>query len=307
MDKIKVFLGRSISPLVAVLIIALLGTIITSSILLSLQGDPFQRDKEVEFIRSDSLVSSECEKEYTEINDFLEYANYCDVNEDCKILQITPANTKLGCFRFVNKTFNQYETNSKIRSYIEKCELAAEETCAIPVNAMCSYYKCVESPIATLLRKDFLYPYSLSWIEYNEWTEGSINFSITSVLLEAVGGSQNFLTFGGGTYYPPYINLENEFRVITFLLKIQNADKEYNNTLPINIRRITNEEGDKVTPNYPDSHSYISISPNATLYDQQFIFVVPKDETEFSFTTGGASNIHFNIKILSDTLEITKF
>ena len=76
------------------------------------------------------------------------------------------------------------------------------------------------------------------------------------------------------------------------------------------LRRITNEQGNMAYPNatrFMVPGTGVAGADGTTYKDQQIVFVLSPNETLFTFTTGGTSNIYFQVQVNPDnTLELIK-
>lgn len=126
----------------------------------------------------------------------------------------------------------------------------------------------------------FGYPYPVVW------TEGSTELSLTGISLGRTSVS-------AGQIY-----------ALTLRLKISNGSRVSAETVPLNIRRLTNEEGDFAPPDTPrfvfSDTGGDAINRNATYSDQPVVFKVGETERQFELTTGGASNIFFSVTVSYD-------
>ncbi|GEM_PF-6553046 len=157
-------------------------------------------------------------------------------------------------------------------------------------------------PAATV---NFQSPYPVSW------EDGGASFSLTGVALGYTPAQAdpnlrppthsrllNLQATSSGGYYQIGVNVY----ALTLKLKITTA-VSYSNTncLEPQLRRVINEEGDLALPNTKQfSFANGCVATPDTTTNQEVSFVVPESETEFTVTTGGASNIFFSVKLTPD-------
>jgi hypothetical protein len=96
----------------------------------------------------------------------------------------------------------------------------------------------------------------------------------------------------------------SEVYALTLHLKISNNLTYGQASVPMNLRRLLNEEGDLAAPSmkqfvFPGTGGS-GINSNITLSDQKVVFVVPETDKEFIITTGGSSGIFFSVTVQSD-------
>ncbi len=160
--------------------------------------------------------------------------------------------------------------------------------------------KATEISHSSLIESSFSYPYPVSWEEKN------VKFSLTKVSLGKISAPFNLSKLSGGKY-----NTGEEVYALVLYLKINTSKMNSSQCIPLNIRRLINEEGDLLAPNtkqfyFPDSGGCIAM-PNKTYFDQKIIFVVPEQEKEFHITTGGQLNMFFTITVLeNNNLKVEK-
>lgn len=73
--------------------------------------------------------------------------------------------------------------------------------------------------------------------------------------------------------------------------------------LPTELRLVLNEEGDLIAPINPKFNTECPMG-NRTYFDQEVIFVVPENQRNFTFTTGGKSNIFFEVSVSGNDFKI---
>lgn len=150
------------------------------------------------------------------------------------------------------------------------------------------------------------------------WEESGIKFFLTGVLIGKIKApaypyySPNpyqprppsyLKKSSGGTYL-----VGEEVHALVLKLKITFPVISGRNSIAcpsFSVRRVVNEEGDMVAPNH--SQFFLESggcqgTPGVTYFDQPVIFIVPEGEKDFLFTTGGQSNVFFNIALKNDTI-----
>jgi len=152
--------------------------------------------------------------------------------------------------------------------------------------------KCspIETPKTGLIQASFSYPYPVSWT-WDSSRNDIADFSLTEVSL----GERTVPSFVHSAIYKP----GDKIYALTLNFKINTHWDALGIDLYTEQRLILNEEGDKMAP----INLYFnvqSLGGKKTYYDQEVIFVVPKTQKVFTFTTGGSSNIFFTVKILDD-------
>lgn len=158
----------------------------------------------------------------------------------------------------------------------------------------------------SLITKNFSSPYPLLWQE--AWSgKETIDYALTKVSLgkrTAPPGLQKT----SGDYY----KANEEIFALTLYFKVKTSNWNGPGALCIkpSLRRLINEEGDLLPPDNQDFYSANMkmgcAGPNRTYSDQEVIFVVPENEKEFTFTTGGKSNIFFSVTNLNNNLTVEK-
>ncbi len=83
-----------------------------------------------------------CEEMYTEIENDFDKANYCKLDADCKSLLLGGPFIKFGCYKFVNKYFNEDMLYEKMGGYYNKCQ-APINKCAPAPEVNCISGRCV--------------------------------------------------------------------------------------------------------------------------------------------------------------------
>lgn len=162
------------------------------------------------------------------------------------------------------------------------------------------------SPKPALKSAYFTYPYPLTW------TENADEFALTGVTLGEIDAMPDMINGSTGQPYP------NGAKVyaLTLVLKISTGDSQM--CLPVNMRRVINEAGDLAQPNTA-AYGFLDVrggniqdqlrcpAPNSVFDNQKVVFVVPQTDTQFTFTTGGSSNIFFFVSVQNDgTLKVEK-
>jgi len=139
-------------------------------------------------------------------------------------------------------------------------------------------------PKNSLIHKDFSYPYPISWTWKEEIREA--DFSLTAVSL----GER---TIPSSVQSSSYIS-GDKVNALTLYFKINTHWEDVGVCLPTEFRMILNEEGDTAAP-INNRFNIECPMGNRTYSDQEVIFVVPGPQEEFILTTGGKSNIFFNV------------
>ncbi len=94
------------------------------------------------FVFTRSNEEDHCRKLYREIRDEIEEENYCEVNEDCRVLELGGSYIAFGCYHFVNKDTDKNYFYQRAREYYEDCVLAINECDPSPAP-QCVEGKCV--------------------------------------------------------------------------------------------------------------------------------------------------------------------
>jgi hypothetical protein len=153
----------------------------------------------------------------------------------------------------------------------------------------------VTSQPSPLVNQQFQFPYPVSWIEhwsytYNnvDWEDASTSFDLTGVAIGAVTSTdQVALTFKINNTVSP-------------------SSQETSNCVPLYIRRVLDEQGDLQAP---DQNTWTlpgdyCVQGNQAYFNQIITFPIMASETSFLFTTGGTSNIYFEIAVINGTLKV---
>jgi hypothetical protein len=151
----------------------------------------------------------------------------------------------------------------------------------------------------------FSYPYPLAW------NEGADKFDLTGATLGEIGATGDIMNASTGQPYPAGAKIY----ALTLILKISTGANSAS-CLPINMRRVVNEEGDLAQPDttsydFPDvrggSLRGYCPAPNSIFDNQKIIFAVSGDERQYTLTTGNGTNIFFFVTAEDDgTLKIEK-
>lgn len=85
-----------------------------------------------------------CLSLYNEIENDLERANYCEVDDDCDVIMLGGWYIDFGCYHFVNKEVDQGAILSKMKTYKDnmKCSQIIND-CAPANEVRCVSNKCV--------------------------------------------------------------------------------------------------------------------------------------------------------------------
>lgn len=152
----------------------------------------------------------------------------------------------------------------------------------------------------------FSYPYPVSWDESWEKIYNGHNWGNFKASFALTGVSVGTTTLQATTYMPPVpYKAGDEVYAIIFIFKIATIDThnhEGGDCVHQNVRRIVNEAGDLSTPLEPMWYSQggcLSVL-DATYDNVKLTFVVPESEQPFSFTSGGKSNIFFEVSMSDD-------
>jgi|SRR3989344_60026 len=147
-------------------------------------------------------------------------------------------------------------------------------------------------------------PYSITW------QDSGAGLSLTGVSLGEMTINSISVKKAGANPDPasPYYKVGDKIYALVMDLHIRS--QVASTCVPMNIRRLLNEEGDVARPN---TTQYIfSTSGGCTIYpsepsDQQVIFVVDPSDKEFVILTGDSSNTSFTVKLLdNNSLKIEK-
>lgn len=152
----------------------------------------------------------------------------------------------------------------------------------------------VEEP-SELIETSFSSPYLVSWVE------GPVLLSLTEASLGTISAPRGIRKFSGFGNY----NEGEKIHALTLYFKIKTGDDYY--SVPLRIRRETNEEADLIKPNtqqfmFPDSGG-MQASPETIYTNQKIIFVVPETEKEFYFTI---SDFYFSITAEGNQLKLKR-
>lgn len=163
------------------------------------------------------------------------------------------------------------------------------------------------TPAATLRSAYFTRPYPVTWNE-----GGADELDITGVTLGEMDAMPDIVNVSTGQ---PYVQ-GTKLYALTLILKISTGNSA--SCLSVNMRRVISEEGDLAQPNttsydFPDVRGgniqdrLRCPAPNSTFDNQKIIFVVTEADKEFTFTTGGQSNVFFFVTVQADgTLKVEK-
>ena len=169
-------------------------------------------------------------------------------------------------------------------------------------NQILSTFKFIEEEIieedgtteaeGVLINKKFTYPYPLEW-RYEHTKTLFFDYSLTGVSL----GKRTVPSFvAHDSPYKP----GTEVHALTLYFKIRNIGTHGAGVcLNVDLRLVLNEEGDLVSP-INNRFNADCLWDGQTYYNQEVIFVVPENQREFNLTTGGESNIFFEVEILDD-------
>ena len=137
------------------------------------------------------------------------------------------------------------------------------------------------------------------------WEENGAEFSLIGVSLGKIPAPSGLWKIPGVSY-----SVGEEIFALVLDLKIK-ITEPFGAGVPLNLRRLINEEGELLSPNtkgfvFPDSGGDFG-KPNQIYENQKVIFVVPETTKEFNITTGGKTNIFFTITVLDDgSLKVEK-
>ncbi len=137
------------------------------------------------------------------------------------------------------------------------------------------------------------------------WEENGVEFSLTGVSLGKIPASSGLWKIPGVSY-----SAGEEIFALVLDLKIK-ITEPFGTGVPLNLRRLLNEEGELLAPNtkgfvFPDSGGDFG-KPNQIYENQKVVFVVPESAKEFNITTGGKTNIFFTITVSGDgSLKVEK-
>jgi hypothetical protein len=169
----------------------------------------------------------------------------------------------------------------------EEAKICLDGSTVGRISPSCEFAACPEvkiEEVTDLTRKDFLYPYPLAWT----WDNGvkQADFSLTAISL----GERIIPSFIQSSTY----KLGDKINALTLYFKINTHWEDVGVCLPTEFRIILNEEGDMVAP---INNRFTVECPmgERTYSDQEVIFVVPESQKKFTLTTGGESNIFFEI------------
>lgn len=89
-----------------------------------------------------STAELSCEQIETEMKNSLNEANYCEIDSDCTILELSFEYNKIGCFHLGNKKIKLHPFEKLGNKY-------RENDCLIKISEFCTYpsleeIKCVE-------------------------------------------------------------------------------------------------------------------------------------------------------------------
>jgi hypothetical protein len=160
---------------------------------------------------------------------------------------------------------------------------------------------------ADSITKNFSSPHPLAWQE--AWNNGkqTVDYTLTKISLGKRTAPPQ-LKKPSGDYY----ETGEEISALTMYFKIKTNNWNDSSALCIkpSLRRLINEAGE-LSP--PDNQEFYSsgmkmncAGSNKIYLDQEAIFVVPENEKEFTFTTGGKSNIFFSIINSNGNLNLEK-
>ncbi|MDP2598545.1 MAG: hypothetical protein Q8P49_01805 [Candidatus Liptonbacteria bacterium] len=144
-----------------------------------------------------------------------------------------------------------------------------------------------------LLSANFQYPYPVSW------EDSGVQFDLTAVSLgKKTYPASSLLNLESPVPGSSYYTEGQMVNTVTLIVKVSNKTTYDNDCARLAVRRVTNEEGDVAPPNiskfnFPSGSC--GIDANTTYVGQEIPFVVSGADKDFTFTTGGSSNIFFSI------------
>ena len=90
----------------------------------------------------ESGETAACKAEYESIDQALKAANYCEHDEDCKVLPLGGIYIQFGCYHFINAKEDDKKLYQRIEAYHQRCARMIDDCDAAP-RPVCSSGKCV--------------------------------------------------------------------------------------------------------------------------------------------------------------------
>jgi len=84
-----------------------------------------------------------CNSLYTQIDNELKSANYCNIDADCKVLPLGARYVEFGCYHYINKDIDGEQIYQKMNDYWNTCSQIIDD-CANAPESKCENNKCVE-------------------------------------------------------------------------------------------------------------------------------------------------------------------
>jgi hypothetical protein len=88
------------------------------------------------------LIHSSCKTRHDAIEKDFEESNFCETDEDCKVVSLGGPYFEFGCYKFVNKSVDENVLLEKVEAYNKKCAGPIDK-CALAPEAKCVSKKCV--------------------------------------------------------------------------------------------------------------------------------------------------------------------
>lgn len=148
----------------------------------------------------------------------------------------------------------------------------------------------------SLIHKEFSYPYPLSW------QENGVNFDLTGVEFGNMTAPQG--TLDRNLPYEGFYEKGEKIYALKLILKVKMpSNQNRNQCVGINFRLLLDEEGNKAPSNskqffFPAGGCIAE--PDATYFNNPIVFVVPETQKDFTITTGGQSDVFFEVKVLDN-------
>lgn len=86
-----------------------------------------------------------CEAWYHKIEKSFDDANFCEVDSDCKAVQLGGQYIEFGCYKFVNIATDVDALLKEVREYTIKCAQLID-LCALTPKTLCENKKCFTGP-----------------------------------------------------------------------------------------------------------------------------------------------------------------
>lgn len=94
-----------------------------------------------------AMDKAQCKAEYDQIDSEIKAANFCEVDSDCKVLELGGHLIEFGCYHFINKNTDKDGLYKKLNKHLENC-LVMINDCERGPMPVCINKKCVEKNVS---------------------------------------------------------------------------------------------------------------------------------------------------------------